>query len=200
MTCVLNGNRFVCIVLLPDGTFRPRVSYCAGRKCRIYHFGQNKAKQEKNIKTAGKTAIMRAIAKTTNDSRCASTLAMIPVRKNASNTKKIVRISWLSTFVKMCFQISIPLMLTLTVKIINLQSTRSSWQRHCATMISMLLNVSEVMTSIVEAKLNQVEVFRDKVKKWAPKCVIVEATYDDFWGSGIDEHATLHTRPKAWPG
>lgn len=46
MTCVLNGNRFVCIVLLPDGTFLPRVSYCAGRKCRIYHFGQNKAKQE----------------------------------------------------------------------------------------------------------------------------------------------------------
>lgn len=58
----------------------------------------------------------------------------------------------------------------------------------------------EVMTSIVEAKLNQVEVFRDKVRKCAPKCVIVEATYDGFWGSGIDEHATLHTKPKAWPG
>ena len=40
MTSVLNGNRFVYIAPLSMGSFLPRISYCAGLKCRIYHFGQ----------------------------------------------------------------------------------------------------------------------------------------------------------------
>lgn len=69
-------------------------------------------------------------------------------------------------------------------------STNSAWETE----------IVEVMMSIVEAKLNQIEVLRDKENKCAPKCVIVEAIYDDSWGSGIGELATLHTKPKAWPG
>lgn len=70
----------------------------------------------------------------------------------------------------------------------NTISTNSAWETEKV----------EVITSIFEAKLNQAEVFRDKVKIFAPKYVIVEATYDDFWGIGIDELSTLHTKPKAW--
>jgi ribA/ribD-fused uncharacterized protein len=58
----------------------------------------------------------------------------------------------------------------------------------------------EVMTTIIEAKFKQVKSFRDTVKKLDPKTTVVEATRDNFWGSGLDEAATLKTRPKAWPG
>lgn len=173
MTSVLNGNWFEYIV--PVRTL-PRVSYCA----KIAIVVKTKLNRRLNVKTAWNTVTMRAIAK------CARKLVVSPVRKNASNTRKIVRISLLSMVIKICCQIFIPL--TLTVEIINLQSTRSSWQRHCATVISMLLSVTEVwirhsmlnvsaiqsthsawetekvevMTIVVEAKLNQVKIFEIK--------------------------------------
>lgn len=179
MTSVLNGNWFEYIV--PVRTL-PRVSYCA----KIAIVVKTKLNRKLNVKTAWNTVTMRAIAKTTNDAKCARKLVVSPVRKNASNTRKIVRISLLSMVIKICCQIFIPL--TLTVEIINLQSTRSSWQRHCATVISMLLSVTEVwirhsmlnvsaiqsthsawetekvevMTIVVEAKLNQVKLFEIK--------------------------------------
>lgn len=137
MTSVLNGNRFEYIV--PVRTL-PRVSYCA----KIAIMVKTKLNRKLNVKTAWNTVTMRAIAKSTNDAKCARKLVMSPVRKNASNTRKILRISLLSTVIKICCQFFIPLTLTLTLEIINLQSTRSSWQRHCATVISMLLSVTEV--------------------------------------------------------
>lgn len=137
MTSVLNGNRFEYIV--PVRTL-PRVSYCA----KIAIMVKTKLNRKLNVKTAWNTVTMRAIAKTTNDAKCARKLVMSPVRKNASNTRKILRISLLSTVIKICCQFFIPLTLTLTLEIINLQSTRSSWQRHCATVISMLLSVTEL--------------------------------------------------------
>lgn len=181
MTSVLNGNRFEYIV--PVRTL-PGVSYCA----KIAIMVKTKLNRKLNVKTAWNTVTMRAIAKTTNDAKCARKLVMSPVRKNASNTRKIVRMLLLSTVIKICCQILSPLTLTLTVEIINLQSTRSSWQRHCATVTSMLLSVTEVwirhstlnvsaiqsthsawetekvevMTIVVEAKLNQVKIFEIK--------------------------------------
>ena len=46
MTSVLNGNRFIYIEPLPEGKFLPRVSYCAGLRCNIYHWGQPKYKRK----------------------------------------------------------------------------------------------------------------------------------------------------------
>ncbi|XP_056003450.1 uncharacterized protein LOC130049620 [Ostrea edulis] len=68
--------------------------------------------------------------------------------------------------------------------------TNSSWETEKV----------EVMTTIIEAKFKQVKSFRDTVQKLDPNTTVVEATQDDFWGSGLDEAATLNTRPKAWPG
>ena len=45
MTSVLNGNRFIYIEPLPEGKFLPKVSYCAGLRCNIYHWGQPKHKR-----------------------------------------------------------------------------------------------------------------------------------------------------------
>ena len=40
MIGILNGNRFIYAKALPQGTFLPRSSNCAGLKCFIYHYGQ----------------------------------------------------------------------------------------------------------------------------------------------------------------
>ena len=68
MTSVLNGNRFVYIVPLPDGTSLPRFAYCAGRKCRIFHYGQNKPKQDIKCKNCWDTGHHARYCK--NEQRC----------------------------------------------------------------------------------------------------------------------------------
>ena len=40
MTGIPNGNRFTYAKALPQGTFLPRSSNCAGLKCFIYYYGQ----------------------------------------------------------------------------------------------------------------------------------------------------------------
>uniref|UniRef100_K1Q4V6 Protein sidekick-2 n=1 Tax=Magallana gigas TaxID=29159 RepID=K1Q4V6_MAGGI len=56
-----------------------------------------------------------------------------------------------------------------------------------------------IMTEILEAKADQIHEFSDLLKKHK-KSVFVETTYDDFWASGLDKEATIHTRASAWPG
>lgn len=52
MTSVLNGNRFLYIEPLPIGKSLPRVNYCGGLRCLLFHCGQPKAvkHQEKTVK------------------------------------------------------------------------------------------------------------------------------------------------------
>ena len=56
------------------------------------------------------------------------------------------------------------------------------------------------MREILEAKALQVSAFRDALKKSHKSAKFVENTFDDFWGSGIDTSATLHTDSEKWPG
>lgn len=112
MTNVLNGSRFEYIV--PVRTL-PRVSYCAKLAIMV----KTKLNKKLNVKTAWN---MRAIAKTTNDAKSARKLVMSPVRKKCEqydeDSENIVAFHGHKNFS--------PLTLTLTVEIINLQSTRSS--------------------------------------------------------------------------
>ena len=39
---VLNGNRFIYVEPLPDDKHLPRINYCAGIICLLFHFGQPK--------------------------------------------------------------------------------------------------------------------------------------------------------------
>ena len=57
------------------------------------------------------------------------------------------------------------------------------------------------MTEIIQAKFDQIPKFRESMSK-AKKSgsVFVEATYDDYWASGLDKSGTIHTRPSSWPG
>lgn len=55
------------------------------------------------------------------------------------------------------------------------------------------------MTEIIEAKADQVPAFADSLKKHKQSDVFVETTYGDFWASGLDRIATIHTLSSAWP-
>ena len=45
MTSILNGNRFVYSEPLDNGKSLPRVNYCAGIRCMLFHFGQPKTQR-----------------------------------------------------------------------------------------------------------------------------------------------------------
>lgn len=57
-----------------------------------------------------------------------------------------------------------------------------------------------IMKEIVEAKLEQVQEFHDALKNAPQKALLVESTYDDFWGSGLNKLGTIHTDKSEWPG
>lgn len=61
-------------------------------------------------------------------------------------------------------------------------------------------NQVALMTEIIEAKADQVPAFADALKKHKKSDVFVETTFDDFWASGLDRMATIHTLSSAWPG
>ena len=58
----------------------------------------------------------------------------------------------------------------------------------------------EVMADIIDAKYEQVPEFKDKVTKIGKNVTVVEAAYDDYWGSGLNKQGTLKTSVKSWPG
>ncbi|KAJ8300427.1 hypothetical protein KUTeg_021946 [Tegillarca granosa] len=58
----------------------------------------------------------------------------------------------------------------------------------------------DVIQSIVDAKVKQVKEFRDKLLTVKKGVTFVESTYDNFWGSGLNESGTKHTKPASWPG
>lgn len=58
----------------------------------------------------------------------------------------------------------------------------------------------KVMLKILQAKFDQIVKFREEVQNCGRKRIIVLTTSDNYWGSGLDEHATLNTRHDKWPG
>ena len=61
-------------------------------------------------------------------------------------------------------------------------------------------NQIQIMTEIIKAKAEQVPVFAEYLKRHENSHVFVETTYDNFWASGLDKDATIHTYVEAWPG
>lgn len=53
MTSILNGTRFMYIEPLPDGKHLPRINYCGGIQCKLFHLVNQKTPQI-SAKSAGK--------------------------------------------------------------------------------------------------------------------------------------------------
>lgn len=227
MTNVLNGNRFVYVVPLPLGTFLPRIAYCAGRKCRIYHYGQNKSNQEAVCKSCWETGHLARNCQNGHRCKVCKKAGHEPGseicefyeaqedRVVAFHGHKNVLSNFFPAELKVngethgsaehAFQLTKALR---NGDINAAERIRAATTALDAKRIGDTVKTSstwdtekvDIMSNIIEAKFSQVEPFREKIKKCGSKHVIVEATYDDFWGSGLNEEATLKTKPKAWPG
>ena len=57
-----------------------------------------------------------------------------------------------------------------------------------------------LMREILEAMALQVTAFRDAIKQSHKTTKFVEATYDKYWGAGINTQSTLHTDSEKWYG
>ncbi|XP_052720566.1 uncharacterized protein LOC128192128 [Crassostrea angulata] len=57
-----------------------------------------------------------------------------------------------------------------------------------------------VMEEVIMLKADQVKGFRAKLEIADPKSVFAEATFDTFWGTGLDVTGTKGTNPSKWPG
>ena len=58
----------------------------------------------------------------------------------------------------------------------------------------------EVMREILESKLKQCEEFRDALEKLKKTNILAEATWDTYWGTGLNNTGTTHTIMQRWPG
>ena len=57
-----------------------------------------------------------------------------------------------------------------------------------------------VMEEIIQAKAEQVSKFRDRLDSSNSKTTFAEATFDVYWGTGLDITGTTGTNPSKWPG
>lgn len=85
MTSILNGNRFVYIEPLENGKVLPRVNYCAGIRCLLFHYGQPKIQRNltcnqcwetghtaKNCKNTPRCRVCKTSGHKPGDSKCIS--------------------------------------------------------------------------------------------------------------------------------
>ena len=65
---------------------------------------------------------------------------------------------------------------------------------------SWITSKDSVMREILEAKLQQCEKFRDALSNTRKTDILVESTWDVYWGSGLNPTGTSHTVMQHWPG
>lgn len=56
------------------------------------------------------------------------------------------------------------------------------------------------MREILEAKLQQCAKFKDALANVKKTDILVESTWDSYWGSGLNLTGTSHTVMQHWPG
>ncbi|XP_048759275.2 N-glycosidase YbiA-like [Ostrea edulis] len=56
----------------------------------------------------------------------------------------------------------------------------------------------EVMREILESKIKQCEEFRDGLGKIKKTNILAEATWDTYWGTGLNNVGTIHTVMQRW--
>ena len=227
MTGILNGNRFLYIKELPEGTFLPRTSYCAGLRCQIFHNGQPKVKKSPLCTNCWENTHFRQ--QCNNEQRCkvcksaghepGSELCKYYVNSQENVTSTCGRDSTLTNFY-MCeidiyglkhrsadhaYQYVKAMRFGDIARANIIQICRTALD---ARKIGKLISTTEefdaqrvsVMKEILEAKALQVTSFRDALKKSNKSAKFVETTFDNYWGAGIDARAAMHTDCEKWPG
>lgn len=226
MTSILNGNRFVYVEPLENGKVLPRVNYCAGVRCLLFHYGQPKLQRNltctqcwesghtaKNCKNASRCRVCKNSGHKPGDSKCTS----YEVQENVVSFNGENNI--LSNFhpcdlqafgvqhksAEHAFQYCKALRCgdLDAAKLIQEASDALSAKRiGDKVKVNVQWNESseDVMKEIIENKCNQVERFREKLRSVKKDTVFAESTFNDKWGTGLDKTGTQNTKPSDWPG
>lgn len=227
MTGILNGNRFIYTKALDEGIFLPRTAICAGLRCTIYHYGQPSTKRtprcmncwEENhytkecpnnkrckiCKSEGHepgnheceyyTESAPNVIPFAGQDNCLSNFFPCDLQLFGVNHKSAEH-----AFQYVKAMRSGDLQRASAIQIAKSALDAKKIGKHVLPSPSFSLNQIQIMTEIIEAKAEQVPVFADSLKTQKRNHVFVESTYDDFWASGLDKDATIHTCAEAWPG
>lgn len=227
MTEILNGNRFMYIKPLSAGTFLPRSSFCAGLKCAIIHKGQPISKRSMLCTNCWGDDHLRYQCEYETCCKVCKESGHEPgstqCEKYDGKQKDILAFSGkdeiLSNFypceinifgmnhnsAEHAFQYSKAMR---SGDVIRAAAIRDATTALDAKRIGSQITVGdqwtntkkEVMSDILDAKFEQVSDFKKKVLKIGKNTTVVEAAFDDFWGSGLNKQGTLKTAIKYWPG
>ena len=227
MTSILNGNRFIYVKPLEEGKFLPRISICAGLRCRIFHYGQPKDKRTPLCTKCWETTHYRS--RCNNAARCKickneghvpgsydcpayveqnSDVIVFNGKSNVLSNLYECQISVFGlqfTSSEQAYQYARAIRCGDLPKAEAIRETRTALDaKHLGDTVieseAFLSQRIDVMTEILECKADQVPDFKDILKKSGPKTIFVESTYNDFWGSGLNYEGTTHTDIGEWTG
>ena len=212
---------------LDDGKFLPRSSYCAGLRCTIMHKGQPNRKRPMLCTNCWGDDHLRFQCEYETCCKVCKESGHEPgstkCREYDGKQRDIMAFSGqddiLSNFypceinifgmnhnsAEHAFQYSKAMR---SGDVIRAVAIRDSPRAIDAKRIGSQVTVSdqwadtkkEVMADILDAKYEQIPEFKDKVTKIGKNVTVVEAAFDDYWGSGLNKQGTLKTALKSWPG
>lgn len=226
MTSVLNGNRFLYVQPLPNKTSLPRIVYCAGLKCRLYHHGQETTSSQVQCfncwgmghrKTSCKKAkACRVCQKEGHEpgspdckhfEQPSETVVAFQGKDNPLSNFYPCEIK---AFGEVHQSAEHAYQFTKAVRSGDMdavQKIRESFTALEAKRIGHTVKDpvgwnkerESVMEEIIMHKVDQVKDFRAKLERADTKTVFAEATFDTFWGTGLDVTGTKGTNPSKWP-
>lgn len=226
MTDFHNGNRFVYMSPM-DGKFLPRTTTCAGLRCTIVHKGQPSRETKKqctncwaddhyknNCEYEACCRICKEPGHSPGSKQCTlyvteqeDVVAFAGQDNPLSNffptELKIFGATYSSA--EQAFQ-HVKAMrsgdLNKAESISNAETALDAKRIGNQILVSdaWLDSRDEVMREILESKIKQCEEFREALGKIKKTNILAEATWDTYWGTGLNNVGTIHTVMQRWPG
>ncbi|XP_062586979.1 uncharacterized protein LOC134248578 [Saccostrea cucullata] len=226
MTSILNGTRFMYIEPLPDGKYLPRINYCGGIQCKLFHYGKPKKDIHLLCTNCWKTDHTRSNCSFETCCKVCKQPGHSPGNEACPHyqpQKHLTPFSGaedvLSNFYPCVLDIfgikyksaEHAFQYIKAVRCSDLDSAniiKDADDALSALRIGKKIKPNEqwvstkeaVMEEILENKCVQGPVFRDKLCTSKQSTVFVETTYNNEWGSGLDRDGTCNTKPEQWPG
>lgn len=226
MTTVLNGNRFVYTEPLPPNTSLPRIVHCAGLKCRLYHHGQETVTSQiqcfncwemghrkNNCRKAKACRVCHKEGHEPGSPECEhySTSENIVAFQGKDNPLSNFYPCEIKVFGEVHQSAEHAYQFTKAIRSGDMDAVKKIREANTALEAKRAGNTVKepvewetqkvtVMEEIIQAKAEQVSKFRDRLDSSNSKTTFAEATFDVYWGTGLDITGTTGTNPSKWPG
>ena len=226
MTSVLNGNRFMYIEPLENGKTLPRVNYCAGVRCLLFHYGQPKIERKlictqcwenghtrNNCNNEPRCKVCKSEGHKPGDPKCKSYQPQenVIAFNGENNVLSNFFLCDLNIFGVQHKSAEHAFQYTKALRCGDQESAKQIQQSETAlsakrigdkikTNDQWIESSQSLMTEIIENKCAQVQQFREKLRSVKKNTVFAESTFNDQWGTGLDKVGTENTKRSEWPG